>query len=90
MNNDVTGREIENAALIACFQKAFKLFGLGQSEERVDQFNGSIDGVLLLPVRWMAGNGLLLHDKKMTAHPRHNGQTKLSKARKQRRKQGVN
>jgi hypothetical protein len=71
------------------FQKAFKLFGIDRRNQTFDQLEGSIDGVLLLNVRWMAGDRLMLHENKMRPHLFNNLRTKLPKAPKQRRKDNV-
>ena len=79
----------QEAALISCFQDVFKLFGMGQKKKPVNNFDGSVDGILLLPVRGI-GRNLLLHHEKMVPRSFNDRRAKLSKARKQSRKQRIN
>ena len=68
------------------FQKAFKLFGVGHSVQGVDEFDGFVDGVLLLPVRRVSRDGVLLQSKKMTLHFSNDQRANLSQTHQQRRK----
>ncbi len=79
----------KDAAIADWFPKAFRLFGIDHGDQTLDQLDGAVDGVLLLNVRWMTGDRLVSHKKKMTPHLLNNRRTKLGKTSQQRGKDHV-